>query len=87
MPCGRSREPGAADPNPPSGWVDPLRLLVTNAIETHSVVVRRGAVEAIGGPDPSLLFADVDLFLRLAQRYQIVHTGQIRLDIAAMTLG
>ena len=67
----------ATDPNPPSGSVDPLRLLITNAIETHSVVVRRGAVEAIGGPDPSLLFADVDLFLRLAQRHQIVHTGQI----------
>ena len=71
--------PGAqvTDPNPPSGSVDPLRLLITNAIETHSVVVRRGAVEAVGGPDPSLLFADADLFLRLAQRYQIVHTGQI----------
>jgi glycosyltransferase involved in cell wall biosynthesis len=71
--------PGAqvTDLNPPSGSVDPLRLLITNAIETHSVVVRRGAVEAVGGPDPSLLFADVDLFLRLAQRHQIVHTGQI----------
>jgi glycosyltransferase involved in cell wall biosynthesis len=65
------------DPNPPSGLVDPLKLLCTNAIETHSVVVRRGAVEAIGGPDPSLLFADVDLFLRLAKRHQIVHTRQI----------
>jgi glycosyltransferase involved in cell wall biosynthesis len=65
------------DPNPPSGSVDPLRLLITNAIETHSVVVRRGAVEAVGSPDPSLLFADVDLFLRLARRYQIVHTGQM----------
>jgi hypothetical protein len=40
------------------------------------VVVRRSAVEAAGGPDPSLLFADVDLFLRLAQRHLIVHTGQ-----------
>jgi glycosyltransferase involved in cell wall biosynthesis len=71
--------PGAqvTDPNPPSGSVEPLRLLVTNAIETHSVVVRKSAVDAVGGPDPSLLFADVDLFLRLAQRYQIVHTGQI----------
>jgi glycosyltransferase involved in cell wall biosynthesis len=72
--------PGGAhvtDPNPPSGSVDPLRLLITNAIETHSVVVRRGAVEAVGGPDSSLLFADVDLFLRLAERYQIVHTRQI----------
>jgi glycosyltransferase involved in cell wall biosynthesis len=71
--------PGArvTEPHPPSGSVDPRRLLITNAIETHSVVVRRGAVEAVGGPDPSLLFADVDLFLRLAQRYKIVHTGQI----------
>jgi glycosyltransferase involved in cell wall biosynthesis len=71
--------PGAqvSDSHPPTGSVDPLRLLITNAIETHSVVVRSAAVEAVGGPDPSLLFADVDLFLRLARRYQIVHTGQI----------
>jgi glycosyltransferase involved in cell wall biosynthesis len=66
-----------AVPGPPIGSVDPLRLLSTNAIETHSVVVRRSTVEAVGGPDPSLLFADVDLFVRLAQRHQVVHTGQI----------
>jgi GT2 family glycosyltransferase len=71
--------PGAqvTDPDPPSGSVEPHRLLVTNAIETHSVVIRRSAVQEVGGPDPSLLFADLDLFLRLARRYQIVHTRQI----------
>jgi glycosyltransferase involved in cell wall biosynthesis len=71
--------PGAqvTDPDPPSGSVEPLALLRSNAMETHSVVVRRDAVEAVGGPDPSLLFADVDLFLRLARHHPIVHTGQI----------
>lgn len=70
------RQPRFAEP-PPSGLIEPGRLLETNAIETHSVVVRRAALESVGGVDSSLLFADVDLFLRLARRYPIVHTGEL----------
>jgi glycosyltransferase involved in cell wall biosynthesis len=71
-----SGDPGVV-PDHPSGWVDPSRLLGPNVLETHSVVVRRAAIETVGGIDGSLLLADVDLFLRLARHYQVVHTGEV----------
>jgi glycosyltransferase involved in cell wall biosynthesis len=80
-------EAQVTDPNPPSGSVEPLRLLVTNALETHSVVVRRSAVEAVGAPDPSLLFADVDLFPGSRSATRSCTRGRSRLDTAAMTPG
>jgi glycosyltransferase involved in cell wall biosynthesis len=63
-----------------SGWVDPLDVLPHNFVYTQTVLLRRDALDAIGGIDPTLGFTEVDLFARLVARYPIVHTGRTTVE-------
>jgi glycosyltransferase involved in cell wall biosynthesis len=69
--------PTVRSARPPSGWVDRNGLLAFNYIGGHSTVIRREAVEAVGGVDTSLFFVDLDLFVRVVERYRIVFNDQV----------
>lgn len=58
------------------------QLLRRNTIGTTSLVMcRRSALEAIGGFDPRLRSRqDLDLFVRLAQRYRFAYVDELLLD-------
>jgi GT2 family glycosyltransferase len=62
---------------PPSGSVSPLELLAWNYIGGHATIVRREVVDELGGVDADLLFVELDLFVRIVQRYPIVYTGVV----------
>jgi glycosyltransferase involved in cell wall biosynthesis len=81
--------PTARESRPPSGRVNPYELMAWNYIGGQTVVLRRRAVDEVGGIDPSLLFVELDLFVRLVQRYPIVYndlvTAQYRLHGGGMS--
>ena len=54
---------------PPEGWVfEPMHRACF--VAATGVMVRRSAIEAVGGYDEDLLFEDWDMWLRLADRYR-----------------
>jgi hypothetical protein len=55
---------------PPTGEVFD-QLLRANFIIPSGCLYRRSAIDAVGGWDPNLMFEDWDLFLRLAERYEV----------------
>jgi glycosyltransferase involved in cell wall biosynthesis len=63
-----------------SGWVNPLDVLPHNFIYTQTALLRREALDAIGGIDTKLDFTELDLFARLVRRYPIVHTGKASVE-------
>lgn len=46
------------------------RLLRFNFIASPTVMIRRSAIDAVGGYDESLFYEDYDMWLRLTDRYQ-----------------
>ena len=46
------------------------RLLADNFVSATTVMIRRSAVDAVGGYDEGLFYEDYDMFLRLADRYE-----------------
>jgi glycosyltransferase involved in cell wall biosynthesis len=71
----------------PSGWIDARTLLPGQFIPTQAAVVTREALTAIGGFDTSLHYAELDLFVRLAARYQVVYTGRATAQYRIHALG
>jgi glycosyltransferase involved in cell wall biosynthesis len=63
-----------------SGWVDPMDVLPHNFIYTQTALLRREALDAIGGIDTTLAFTELDLFARLVRHYPIVHTGKASVE-------
>ena len=56
----------------PSGWILPV-LVRRNVMETSTVIVRRALVEEAGGFDPRHRWCeDLDLWLRIALRHEVV---------------
>ncbi|MEM8906023.1 MAG: glycosyltransferase [Actinomycetota bacterium] len=53
------------------------QLLRNNFLPSPATMLRRSAVEAVGGWDPELIVDDWDLFLRLADRYELHHVPGI----------
>ncbi len=56
-------------PNVPDGRIFD-RLILDNFVSATTVMIRRSAVDAVGGYDESLFYEDYDMFLRLADRYE-----------------
>ena len=46
------------------------RLILDNFVAATTVMIRRSAVDAVGGYDERLFYEDYDMFLRLADRYE-----------------
>ena len=71
--------------SPPDGWVfDDLHR--GNVLPAPGVMMRRSAVEAVGGYDEGLAFEDWDMWLRLADRFQLRYAPFIaanRREVAA----
>jgi glycosyltransferase involved in cell wall biosynthesis len=63
-------------PNVPEGRIFG-RLLVDNFVSATTVMIRRSAVDAVGGYDESLFYEDYDMFLRLADRYEFRYLSGI----------
>jgi glycosyltransferase involved in cell wall biosynthesis len=61
------------DQPPPEGGELFRRLLRGNFIPAPAVMVRRSALEIVGGFDESLLVDDWDMWLRLSNRFGFVH--------------
>lgn len=63
-----------------SGWVGPA-LIVSNFLENGSnPLVRRSAIEAVGGFEPALVPSeDWDLWLRLADRFEFVAVPAVQI--------
>jgi glycosyltransferase involved in cell wall biosynthesis len=55
-----------------TGRVDHVELMSWNYVGGTGAVMRRDAIDAVGGIDPSLVFVDLDIFVRLAEKYDIV---------------
>ena len=59
------------DFTPPSGRIF-AALAHDNFIPAMATLIRRDAIESVGGYDERLLFEDYDMWLRLARRYEFV---------------
>jgi len=57
---------------PPSGRLFE-HLVHSCFLCTPTVMIRRSAIEAVGGYDEELAYEDYDMFLRLSHRFDIVH--------------
>ncbi len=71
-PCGRSYLASTLNgAEPPQGEIF-ARLLLKNDLPAPCVMIRKKAIEAVGGYDESLFYEDFDMWLRLSFRFRFV---------------
>jgi glycosyltransferase involved in cell wall biosynthesis len=63
-------------PDVPEGYIFD-RLIRSNFLAAPTVMVRRSAIDEVGGYDESLFYEDYDMWLRLADRYQFRYLPDI----------
>jgi glycosyltransferase involved in cell wall biosynthesis len=61
--------------DPPQGNIF-SRLLQKNCVPAPAVMLRKGAIAAVGGYDESLFYEDLDMWLRLSSRYRFVFSPE-----------
>lgn len=65
---------------PPQGDIF-ADLLRQNFVPGPCVMLRRSAIDAVGGYDESLFYEDLDMWLRLSSRYRFVYSGGLPVRI------
>ncbi|WP_165836417.1 glycosyltransferase [Taibaiella soli] len=56
---------------PPSGWIFD-DIIKGNYIPGMATLIRKSVIDAIGSFDPTLSYEDFDMWLRIAEKYQII---------------
>lgn len=72
--------PSAKRPYVPTGRIDPLELLPHQFITTQAALIRREAYEQAGALDPEIHYLELDLLVRIVERYPVAYTGRTTVE-------
>jgi glycosyltransferase involved in cell wall biosynthesis len=64
----------------PSGWISPLQLLPSQFIATQATIFRRHIIDEVGGIDTRLMLLELELMLRIVEKYPVVFTGRTTVE-------